>query len=1103
MHAGRLIRTTLALTIAVALVCGPQWTTDARTAGAVFATAAVTVPPASGEPAPAAVASFAEPAISPDHAQIAFVTGGDVWIVAAGGGAARLLVATGGSASRPMFSPDGRLIAFVNSRAGATGIYTMALAGGTVARVTHDDVTPELDGWSADSRFVYFTSSAHNIVYDGDIMRVAAAGGTPMRVVSERFVNAMQAAPAPDGRTVAYVRNGFVQWWRRGHSHMDQDEIVVAGPAHRFERITNGEAKDRWPMWSPDGATLYFVSDRSGSDQLWSHAAGGLRRLTALGGESIVWPTISRDGRTIAFEHAMAIWTYDIAGATVHRVPIELSGADGVTGVTHTVAMNRFSALALAPDAKKVAFVARGRVFAASSGEDATVQQVTSAPGAAYDLPVWSKDSRRIAYVVDRGTEQAIATATLPDGAERRLTPAGRHDDYPHWSPDGTRLAFVRDGRELHVLDVATQADRIVARGFMDRRPFGDLRDIAFSPAGDWIAYVDSEKGFSNVRVVRTAGGETHAVTFLPNGNAGPVAWSTDGTRLFVVTSQRTENGQVAQVDLVPRSPRFREDAYRRLFDAPAHNELPSRTVATPVPQAAARPSPGASPTAAPSRTTRIAFAGIEQRLSFLATGLDVSSVVTTPDDKSLVLVADAAGQQNIYAYPIDDTSDEPQIAHQLTSTPGQKADVAVTADGRSLYYLDAGAIWTIGLDMMKPRRLAVAAEYDVDFSREKSLIFAQAWSLLDRWYADPNFHGADWNAVERIYAPHALGARTPDELRRIISLMLGELNSSHLGIGGPRPPGVPRYVTGRLGVQWDADAYARNGQLRIAELAPLGPLALVGGVAVGDEVVGVENEPVNRDTDIDDVLANRIGKRTLLRIAPHGDRTAARSVAVLPIDTPAEQNLWYTAWVESRRRFVERLSGGRIGYVHLLDMGEESLRTFYTDLDVQNRAKAGVVVDIRNNLGGFVDPYAVDVLTRREYVRFASRFGSDAPERTALGQRSLDLPSVLVVNEHSLSDAENFTEAYRVLRGGTVVGEPTAGWIIFTSSAGLADGSTLRLPSTRVFAHDGVDMELHPRPVDLRVDNPPGAADRGDDPQLAAAVQRLLQRSGRRSAAR
>jgi Tol biopolymer transport system component/C-terminal processing protease CtpA/Prc len=1063
---------------------------------------------------PAGVPSFAEPAISPDGTEIAFVSGGDIWTVPSAGGVARVLVATGGTASRPLFSPDGKRIAFVSSRAGAPGIYVVTLDGGALKRLTHGDTAPNLSAWSPDGAFVYFASSEKNLEYFNDVMRVPANGGTPMRVVGERFVNAMDAMPSPDQRELVYVRNGFVQWWRRGHSHMDESELVIEHGG-TYDEITHGEAKDRWPMWSPDGRTLDFVSDRSGSDQLWSRAADGrLKQLTTLrGGEDVLWPTIARNGRTIAFEHAFGIWTCDVQTGATREVPIELRGLPELAQPQRVTLIDRFSALDLSPDDEKIAFVARGRVFAASSATGGEAQEATTHEDAAFDLPVWNKDSRRLAMVVDRGTEQAIATYDYPDGPERVITPPGHHDDYPHWSPDGTHLAFVRDGRELHLLDVATHADRVVATGILDRRPFGDEGDIAFSPRGDWIAYANEDRqGFQNVYVVRTAGGEPQAISFLPNASGGALAWSPDGTRIYYVTSQRTEAGQVAQIDLIPRAPQFREDAFRRLFQTePNRPELPTRTIPSPVASSAPTTAPSAAPTGVPHlaphpsprpsasptpRGTTIDFAGIRDRLSFVPTGLDVGSVHVTPDGKTLILVAAAAGEENLYAFPIDETSDEAAVARQLTSTRGQKSDVHISSDGKTLVYLDAGRVYeaTVG---GATKALPVLASLDVDFARDKPIVFRQAWSLLDRWYADPHFHGVDWNAVLHTYAPHALGARTPAELDRIISLMVGELNSSHSGIY-PAPSGVPRYNTGRLGVQWDAAEYARTGKLRITEIVPLGPLALAGHVAVGDELLAVNGTPVGRDTDVDALLEHTIGARTELRIAPHGDANAARTVVVLPIDLPSEQELLYRAWAEGRRAYVDRISGGRIGYVHLADMEESSLRAFYADLDVQNRQKRAVIVDIRNNEGGFVDPYAIDVLTRREYATFRSRFGYDPGERTALGERVLDKPTALLVNEHSLSDAENFTEAYRVLHAGPVVGKPTAGWIIFTSAATLADGSTIRLPSTLVIAHDGVDMELHPRPVDVRAALPPGALERGDDPQLDAAVRELERRMGR-----
>jgi tricorn protease len=207
-----------------------------------------------------------------------------------------------------------------------------------------------------------------------------------------------------------------------------------------------------------------------------------------------------------------------------------------------------------------------------------------------------------------------------------------------------------------------------------------------------------------------------------------------------------------------------------------------------------------------------------------------------------------------------------------------------------------------------------------------------------------------------------------------------------------------------------------------------------------------------------------------------------------------------YRDWVESRRAYVAKISNGRLGYVHMQDMGQGSLNQLYLDLDVENRGKDGVVIDIRNNNGGFVNPYAIDVFARRGYLQFTPRDFSPVQGRSVLGQRALEKPTVLVTNMHSLSDAEDFTEGYRALKLGPVVGEPTAGWIIFTSDVGLLDGSSsVRMPFERITDMNGNDMEMHPRPVDVRVVRPIGESYTGRDSQLDAAVAELLKRMGAR----
>jgi C-terminal processing protease CtpA/Prc len=320
------------------------------------------------------------------------------------------------------------------------------------------------------------------------------------------------------------------------------------------------------------------------------------------------------------------------------------------------------------------------------------------------------------------------------------------------------------------------------------------------------------------------------------------------------------------------------------------------------------------------------------------------------------------------------------------------------------------------------------------------------------------------------------------------MNLMIGELNASHMGIGGP--PAQQPY-TGRLGLRFDRAEYERDGRLRVTEVLPLGPAALGGQIHVGDVLTRVDDHAVDAKTNLDELLAYRTGKQTVLAISPRTG--AAREVTVRPVSGGTAKGLLYRAWVESRRDYVNRISGGRLGYVHMYDMGEGSLHQLYEDLDAEQVGREGVVVDVRNNNGGFVNPYALDVLSRRPYLTMKFREQPAVGARSALGQRALELPTILVTNQHSLSDAEDFTEGYRTMHLGKVVGEPTAGWIIFTSNRTLLDGTTVRLPGTRITDAEGKDMEMHPRPVDVLVVRPVGESYSGKDGQLDAAVRELL----------
>ncbi|MEO7458293.1 MAG: DPP IV N-terminal domain-containing protein [Gemmatimonadaceae bacterium] len=1058
--------------------------------------------------APSVTPALAEPSLSPDHREIAFVSGGDIWTVPFAGGEARLLVSHPATEGRPMWSPDGTRLAFVSTRSGNGDVYVLTLATGELKRITFDDVNDVLDNWSRDGKWIYFSSTSRDIAGMSDIWRVRADGGTPMQVAADRYAAEYFAAPAPDGSTLAITARGvpFGQWWRHGRSHIDESEIWLvhdvapsSASTPRYEPVTGGGAKSLWPMWSPDGATIYFSSDRSGSENLWSRAAkgGDATQLTRFTNGRLLFPAIAADGQAITFERDFGVWTYDVASRQAKQVPITLHGASAGPVAEHVTLTNGIQQLALSPDARKLAFTVRGEVFAASAKDGGEATRVTTTPGDEGQL-AWAPDSRRLVYASDRDGAWHLYLHDFGTRAETQLTHGPANDVAPRWSPDGRRIAFVRGARSIHVVDVAAGTEKqVVADVSLSRPPFIDERGIAWSPDGRWLAYVTSagEKQFNNVFIVPADGGTPRQASWISNANGGGISWSADGTFLTFSSGQRTEDGQVIRVDLVPRAPRFREDQFRDLFTTPGRG--PARQTQQPGPGVPAEmPAPSTTTdtaarrdsAAAARRSTTIVFEDIRRRAAALPLGVDVNSAVLSPDGKSLLLTASAAGQTNLYSYGVDDLASGDGVARQLTSTTGFKSAAQWAPDGKEIYYLEGGRINVINADTRVSRPVNVSAELDVDFSREKMAVFQSAWSYLRDNFFDEKMHGADWNALHDEYGARVALARTPDEMRRLMSLMIGELNASHLGIGGPN---AQQPYTGKLGLRFDRAEYERDGRLRITEVIALSPAALAGNIAPGDALVAVDGKPVGASANLDELLAYRTGKQTVLTIAPRIG--AQRQVTVRPVSTGTEKGLLYRAWVESRRDYVAKVSGGRLGYVHMVDMSDVALRQLYTDLDAEQHDRDGVVIDVRNNNGGFVNAYALDVFARKPYLGMQGRGDPATGARTALGQRSLEKPTVLVTNQHSLSDAEDFTEGYRAMKLGSVVGEPTAGWIIYTSNRTLLDGTTVRLPGTRITGADGKDMELAPRPVDQLVVRPVGEWYSGRDSQLDAAVKVLL----------
>ena len=409
---------------------------------------------------------MSEPAISPDHREIAFVSGGDIWTVPAAGGEARLLVSHAAYDSRPLYSPDGTRLAFMSTRTGNGDIYVLTLATGQLKRITFDDAPDQLDAWSRDGTWLYFSSGSKDVNGMNDIFRVSVDGGTPMAVSADRFAQEYWSAPSPtDPNTIAFTGKGRTSsdWWRNGHSHIDESQIWlvhIGGATPQYEAVTKDDARDAWPMWSGDGKTLYYVSDRGGAENVWSKAVAGgdARAVTSFKNGRLVWPTIAvrrQDDRVRARLRHLVARRRERQGG---QVPITLRGASATRRVDHQTLTPGFQWLALSPDGKKIAFVAHGDVFAASAKRWRRGDAHHDVAGAGGRADVGAGQPAARVRLEPRRRDASLPLRLRRAHRDASSPTAPTNDVAPTWSPDGKTIAFMRGAKELRVLDVAHEA---------------------------------------------------------------------------------------------------------------------------------------------------------------------------------------------------------------------------------------------------------------------------------------------------------------------------------------------------------------------------------------------------------------------------------------------------------------------------------------------------------------------------------------------------------------------------------------------------------------------------------------------------------------------
>ncbi|MEO7359153.1 MAG: peptidase S41, partial [Gemmatimonadaceae bacterium] len=480
-----LLRPAVLLPLLLSIPAGLMKSVEHHRAGAsdsVFAPRAV-----------AAKSALSEPALSPDGKEIAFVSGGDIWTVPAEGGIARLLVAHPATESRPVYSPDGSQLAFISMRTGNGDIYVLNLGTGSLQRRTFDDGRDQLDAWSRDGQWLYFSSTAGDVAGMYDIWRVRSAGGQPVQVAADRYATEYWSSPSPDNKTLAITARGTVsgQWWRHGRSHLDESELWLVhmdAATPTYERLGEaGGAKDAWPQFAPDGQSVFYMSDRSGNENLWQKPLKGVaKQLTSFTNGRVLWPSIANNGSAVVFERDYGIWRYDIARGQAQAVAITLRGAAADAVPERQTITQGFQSLVLAPDARKLAFLSRGEVFVSASREGGDAVRLTNTPAAETDV-AWLPDSRRVIYTSSRENNLRLFQYDVSARTEKVITSAEGRGVGARVSPDGKWVAYRRNGKELRVVTPDGLNDHKLADGDFGEPPFTRAADVTWSPDSRWI----------------------------------------------------------------------------------------------------------------------------------------------------------------------------------------------------------------------------------------------------------------------------------------------------------------------------------------------------------------------------------------------------------------------------------------------------------------------------------------------------------------------------------------------------------------------------------------------------------------------------------------
>ena len=1012
------------------------------------------------------------PALNPEGNQIAFVYRGDIWKAKSTGGQAKPITFHLEYDGYPVFSPDGNWIAFGSKRHGQFDIFIIPSEGGTPRRLTWHSGHEIPFGWSPDGKKLAFGARRNRPAYEILTVDVSTL---KTEVVCEDYAILRYPRWSPDGKVMLYSRYGM-PWYRpryRGsaaaqvwtYDLQSNKRSKLLGDARQYlfsQFMPNGKqillvtASEPTPTLAKiDEKPVKFTDNSHRAPNLWiSDLAGNLKQITHFKTDSVRYPSVASKTGDIAFEHDNGIWLLPKKTKSPQQIKLIINSDEKRNAQEHVRATSGVTEAEPSPNGKTILFGLQGDIWSIKAIKvkgvnkelDEVAIQHTSWAGDDSDFS-WSKDGKKFYFTSDREGNTRIYEYDLDKQIQKPLWNREENIVRLRVSPDGKHLFFWVTGPEggLHRLTLADQkVKRILKLPGIHIRGRGGI-DYEWSPDEKWIAYTTRTGSSSyNIWIIPSEGGEAKNITQLSALHSQPT-WSVDGKYMYFQSNRSGEG--LYRVALQP-------DLFRN----------------TDVDQRFVKPSK--------KPEVKIEFDGISERIQKISSTNPSSDLNMISDGRLFFL-----SEGNVYR----STHDGREV--KKLNDGGGRVALRILTNGRGATFMKSGKMHLMKLDSGSETHVTFTANVIKNTLAKRTAAFYQFWKTYNHRFYDSNFHGRDWVALRKKYLERLPSVDTNDEFAALLQMMVGELDSSHSELS-PASSNISHRSTPHLGFTID---YSHKGLgLKVKHIPNRAPGSFEKTkLKSGEFVVAIDGKKVSGNEALFQFLTQKTTRLTTFAVNSKPTTDGARNVTYKLLSSSEWEKLRYEEKVQELRRRVEQGANGKIGYLRISAMGSKDQEKFEREAYEYIQGKDAMIFDVRFNNGGNISDTLIDWLERKPHGIYKSR--DREPE--VAPSRAWNKPVVVLLNEHSYSNGEMFPYAMRERGLAKLVGMPTPGYVIWTSTFTLTDGTKARIPGRGVFRMDGSNMENIGEKPDFQLWVTPDQWLKGEDPQLTKAIDLLREK--------